>query len=67
MKTNIGIVDRTLRILAAIVILVLYFANVVTGTLAVVLLVLAVISFLTAAFRFCPLYKVFRINTWNKK
>ena len=67
MKTNIGIVDRSVRMLAAIVIVALFFTKVISGTLAVVLMVLAAVLFFTAFFRFCPLYKIFGVNTWNKK
>ena len=67
MKTNIGIVDRTVRILAALVIVVLYFTNIIGGTIAIVLLILAGVFILTGLIRFCPLYWPFGINTWNKK
>jgi len=67
MKTNVGIIDRAVRIMAAFVIIVLYFTHVITGTLAILLLVLAGIFILTGLIRFCPLYLPFGINTWNKK
>jgi hypothetical protein len=67
MKTNVGIIDRAVRILAAFVIIVLYFTNVITGTLGGLLLILAAVFVLTALIRFCPLYLPFGINTWNKK
>jgi len=67
MKTNVGIIDRAVRMLIAIIIIVLYFGQVITGTLAIVLLVLAVVLTLTGLIRFCPLYLPFGINTWNKK
>lgn len=67
MKTNVGIIDRAIRILIAIVIIVLYFTNVISGTLAIVLLVLAVVFILTGLIRFCPLYLPLGINTWKKK
>ncbi|MDR3653833.1 MAG: DUF2892 domain-containing protein [Paludibacter sp.] len=67
MKKNVGIIDRAARILIAVVIIGLYFAHVITGTLAIVLLVLAVVFILTGLIRFCPLYLPFGINTWNKK
>jgi hypothetical protein len=66
MKTNVGIIDKGMRILAAFVIIVLYFTHVITGILAIVLLVLAGIFILTGLIRFCPLYLPFGINTWNK-
>lgn len=67
MKANVGIIDKAIRILAAFVIIVLYFTHVITGTLAILLLVLVGIFILTGLMRFCPLYLPFGINTWNKK
>jgi len=67
MKTNVGIIDRAVRILAAFAIIVLYFTNIITGTLGGLLLILAAVLVLTALIRFCPLYLPFGINTWNKK
>ena len=67
MKTNMGIIDRVVRMVIALVFIGLYFANVVTGTLAIVLLVLAGVFTLTALVGFCPLYWPFGINTLGKK
>ena len=67
MKTNMGIIDRAVRIVVALVFVGLYFANVVTGTLAIVLLVLAGVFTLTSFVGFCPLYWPLGISTWGKK
>jgi len=66
MKPNIGSLDRTLRILAAVVIIALYFTHVVTGTMGLVLLVVAAILILTATVSFCPIYAPFKFNTIKK-
>lgn len=66
MKPNIGSLDRTLRILAAVVIIVLFFTHVVTGTIGLVLLVVAAILILTATVSFCPIYAPFKFNTIKK-
>jgi hypothetical protein len=66
MKTNVGIIDRVIRIVVALVFIGLYFTNVVTGTLGIVLLVLAGVFTLTALIGFCPLYLPIGINTWGK-
>jgi hypothetical protein len=58
-----GNTDRLLRIMAAIVIVVLYFAGVLTGTWAIILLVLAAVLALTSFMRFCPLYPLFGSRT----
>jgi len=67
MKTNMGIIDRVIRIVIALVFVGLYFASVVSGTLAIVLLVLAGVFTLTSLIGFCPLYWPFGIHTWSKK
>jgi len=67
MKTNMGIIDRVVRIVIALVFIGLYFANIIAGTLAIVLLVLAGVFTLTSLIGFCPLYWPLGISTWDKK
>ena len=67
MKTNMGIIDRVVRIVIALVFIGLYFTNVITGTLAIVLLVLAGVFILTSLISFCPLYWPLGINTVKKR
>ncbi len=66
MKKNMNSADRIIRLLIAAGIIVLYFTHVVTGTLAVVLLVLAATLTLTAFIGVCPLYSLFGISTLKK-
>ncbi|MCK0177866.1 DUF2892 domain-containing protein [Flavobacteriaceae bacterium S0862] len=67
MKRNMGNADKGIRIVAAIAIALLYYFNVIEGTLAYVLMAVAVIFLLTSLINFCPLYKVFGINTCKIK
>ncbi|RZF57920.1 YgaP family membrane protein [Sphingobacterium corticibacterium] len=67
MKKNLGTADRAIRIIIAVGIAVLYFTNVISGTLAIVLGILAVVFLLTSFISFCPLYLPFGINTLKKK
>ena len=62
-----GSADRVIRILLAIVVLVLYFTNIITGTLGIVLLVLAGIFLVTSLVSFCPLYTLNGFNNCQKK
>lgn len=62
-----GTIDKAIRILVAVVIAALYFTNVISGTLAIVLSILAVVFILTSFISFCPLYLPFGINTSKKK
>lgn len=67
MKKNMGTADKVVRILIALVIIGLYFANVISGTLAIVLLVFSAIFILTSFIGFCPLYWPLGINTGKKQ
>lgn len=63
MKKNMGNADRFIRIIFAAVVTLLYFTNVITGTLGIVLLVLAGVFVLTSFVGFCPLYALVGLNT----
>ena len=63
MKNNMGSVDRIIRLIVAAIFAFLYFTDRVTGSLGIVLLVLAGVFTLTSLINFCPLYTVFGINT----
>lgn len=67
MKTNMGNMDRLVRIIIAIVMAVLYFTNVVTGTLGIILLVLAGVFTMTSIISFCPLYTLIGFSTCPTK
>jgi len=67
MKKNMGNLDRTVRLIVAAVVIVLFLFHVISGTLGVVLLIVAVIFALTSFISFCPLYVPFGINTCKKK
>lgn len=69
MKQNMGTADRIARIIIALIIGTLYFTNVLTGILGIVLLVLSVIFVLTSFISFCPIYSIFglRTNPMKKK
>jgi hypothetical protein len=66
MKKNMGKTDRLIRVIIAIVISGLVVGNILTGTLAIVLLALAGVFLLTSIINFCPLYTLFGINTCPK-
>jgi hypothetical protein len=66
MKKNMGTIDRIIRILLAIVIIILYMAGSITGVAAIILGILAVVFILTSLIGFCPLYVPFKISTIRK-
>ncbi len=60
---NVGTVDRVIRLLAALVLAVLYFTGMVSGTVAIILGVLAIVFTATSFLGFCPLYLPFKFST----
>ncbi len=67
MKKNIGNLDRILRILAASIIIALYFTGQISGTAVIAGLALSIIFVLTSSISFCPLYLPFGFSTINKE
>jgi phosphotransferase system glucose/maltose/N-acetylglucosamine-specific IIC component len=66
MKKNMGRLDKTVRLVAAALFVVLLVAGAVKGTLAIVLGVLAAIFVVTSLVGFCPLYVPLGISTVGK-
>jgi hypothetical protein len=63
MKKNIGTVDRVIRILVAVAVVALFFANIISGTMALILLALSVIFVVTSIISICPIYSFMRLST----
>jgi hypothetical protein len=63
MKKNESNLDRVIRAVVGIVLFVLYFTGVVSGTLGIILLVVGAILVITSAIGFCPLYALLKIRT----
>jgi phosphotransferase system glucose/maltose/N-acetylglucosamine-specific IIC component len=63
MKKNMGSLDRILRVLIALIIVVLYFTGIISGIWAIILLVLSGVFILTSLISTCPLYLPFGIST----
>lgn len=63
MKVNESMVDRIIRGVLGLVLLALYFSNMVTGTLGIVLAVVGAVALITGVVGFCPLYSLLKIRT----
>lgn len=66
MKKNMSTADRIIRVLIAILIAVLYFTHQISGTLAIILLIIAGAFIVTSLINFCPLYTILGISTRKK-
>ncbi len=63
MKKNMGLIDRALRTVLAITLILLYYFEVITGPWAIAAIILSVIFLGTSAIGTCPLYLPFRLST----
>ncbi len=63
METNMGIIDRVIRVGLALVVVTLIATGVISGILAIILGIFAAVFVLTSVIGFCPLYKPFGIRT----
>lgn len=63
MKKNMGTIDRGVRVALAALVAVLYFTHVISGTVAIILGVIAVVFLLTSFVGVCPAYMVLGTST----
>ena len=67
MKRNMGSADRAIRLLVAAIIIVMYFSNIITGTVGLILLALSGVLMLTSFAGLCPFYSILGIDTREVK
>lgn len=67
MKKNMSAADSIIRFTIAAVIAILYFLHVITGTWAVILLIVGVVFLLTSFVSFCPLYALLGLKTRHER
>lgn len=66
MKQNVGGIDKMIRIFIAIVCSVLFITGTVSGTVGYIVLAVGAIMLGTAMLNFCPLYRIFGLNTCRR-
>jgi K+-transporting ATPase A subunit len=63
MQANMGTIDRVIRLLVAVVIGALYLGGRLSGTLAIILGIVAVAFLATSLVGWCPAYLPFGLST----
>jgi hypothetical protein len=63
MTKNMGTADRVVRVLIALAIAVLYFTGKISGTVAIVLEIVAIAFLVTSLVGWCPSYVPFGLST----
>lgn len=67
MKPNMGTVDKAIRLAVVAIIAILYFAGQISGTVAIVLGIVAVAFLVTSLIGWCPTYALLGISTRKKE
>ena len=63
MQKNMGMLDKTLRLIAAIIVISLAGTGVLTGTAASIAYAIAGVFLVTSLVSFCPLYRLIGLRT----
>ncbi len=63
MKLNMSVLDRFIRVLIVALIVVLYFTHIISGTVALILGIIAVLLLLTSIIGWCAIYALLGIST----
>ena len=66
MKRNMGSYDKSVRLGIAIVLIVLYYKQVLNGTLGIIALVIALLLTFTSLIGVCPFYTLLGFKTSKK-
>lgn len=65
--SNVGTADRTLRLITAILLVILFYTGIMPGIFGVIGLVVALLLTVTSLISFCPIYKMLRVSSIFKK
>lgn len=63
MKSNMGSLDKIIRLRLSIVIIILFYLNVFSDIVGLILLGFALVLSITSLIGYCPLYRIFGIKT----
>jgi len=63
MNKNMGAVDKLVRLVVALLLILGYFQELVSGVLGIIFLIVAGIFILTSLVSVCPIYSIFGISS----
>lgn len=67
MKKNMGTIDRIIRTVLAVIVVILYLTGSISGVTAIILGIFAAIFIATSIIGYCPLYTPLNISTRKKE
>jgi len=66
MINNMSNIDRIIRAVLAVIVIILYFTGQITGTAAIILGIIAIVFIATSCLGYCPIYQLLGISTKKK-
>lgn len=63
MKANLGLIDKVVRVVIAVLVTVLLFTEIISGIMVLISLIVAAILLITSSISYCPVYGACGINT----
>lgn len=63
MRKNMGMIDKSLRLIIAVLAVAIAATGMLTGTAAIIAYVVAAVFVVTSFVSFCPLYRLFGLRT----
>jgi hypothetical protein len=67
MKKNVGSIDKGIRVLMALAVVLMNYFEIINGTTALILLSIAMVLIITSFANFCPLYALIGKSTCKTK
>jgi hypothetical protein len=65
MINNMHIVDRAIRLIIVVLIVIFYYAGQMSGLAAIIFGLIAILFFVTSLIGYCPIYHLLGISTKN--
>lgn len=66
MKANLGLADKVVRVTIAVLVTVLFFTEIISGSMVFISLIVATTLLITSSISYCPVYGACGINTKKK-
>jgi len=67
MKANVGMADKVIRLLGAIILIIFFYKGLLTGIWGIIGLIVSLLLTVTSLIGYCPVYLLFGINTSSIK
>lgn len=66
MKANLGSIDKIVRVAIAVLLIVLFITEIISGIMVFISLIVASVLLITSTISYCPVYRACGINTRKK-